>query len=218
MRYDPGMNQPQSQAQSSAANPQGHPALVHAMKTMPAWKMKFLGFGLAIGCVGAGTQIAGYVMNEPAAPAVQTAPVSGPSAAPAGSSGFVGNSSQNAPQSSGANSTTTDSTTSSPGLVGALSPFMSHFGFSLFVGILFGVVFRTFLRTALLISALIVGAAYSLTHVLHVNIDMTAVKTDTSQAVSWLTDQGYRLKTMLFHVLPSSTAASVGFILGFKKR
>jgi uncharacterized membrane protein (Fun14 family) len=50
------------------------------------------------------------------------------------------------------------------------------------------------------------------------NVDLTAVKSSTTQAGGWLADQSYRLKDMLFHALPSSTAASIGFLLGFKRR
>jgi uncharacterized membrane protein (Fun14 family) len=184
---------------------------------MPTWKMKLLGFGLAMGCIGGGAQVATYFLNAPATSVSQTAPPPSGTSTPARSSGFLGNQPPvNSPPISPP--PTAPSTTPSGGIVNTLTPFMSHFGFSLFVGILFGVIFRTFLRTALLISALIAAAVYGLTHLLHLNVDLTQVKTDTNQAVSWLTDQGYRLKTMLFHVLPSSTAASVGFLLGFKKR
>jgi uncharacterized membrane protein (Fun14 family) len=209
---------PMYSSQSDYTKPQDRPALVHAVRTMPRWKWKILGIGLTIGCIGVGGQIASAYLKPAPTPApvshsTSAAPVNG--VAPSGSSGFAGGHPQ---------STAPDATTTSPPpaatstLIDAVTPFMSHFGFSLFVGIVVGLAFRTFLRVALLFSAIIVGGAMAISYFGHINIDMTTVKADTSQAVSWLTDQGYRLKTMLFQALPSSTAAGVGFLLGFKRR
>ena len=104
-----------------------------------------------------------------------------------------------------------------PSLTDKLTPFMSKFGFSLFVGVTVGLIFRTFLRMTFIALALIVAVGAGLSY-LHINVDISAVKADTSQASSWLMDQGYRLREVLFNALPSSTAAGVGFFLGFKKR
>ena len=94
---------------------------------------------------------------------------------------------------------------------------MTRVGFSLFVGVIVGLLFRTFIRIALSISALVIAGATALSF-FHINIDMTVVKADASQTTHWLTHQAYVLKGMLFHALPSSTSASLGFIFGFKKR
>jgi uncharacterized membrane protein (Fun14 family) len=194
-----------SHPESDYTKPQDRPALVHAVRTMPRWKWKLLGFGLMIGCIGVGGQVASTYLKPPATPQSHTA-----TAAPV----------NGAQPSAGSPAATPASPApaSSPTIVDMITPFMSHFGFSLFVGIVVGLVFRTFIRVALLFSALIIGGAMALSYFFHVNVDMSVVKADTSQAVSWLTDQGYHLKGMLFQALPSSTAAGVGFLFGFKKR
>jgi uncharacterized membrane protein (Fun14 family) len=176
---------------NSDSNQEARPRMIHAVKTMPRWKWKLLGIGLSIGCIGAAGQAASHFLVAPA-PVQQTAPASP--------------------------STVTTPPPSSPTLTDALAPFMSKFGFSLFIGIVVGLIFRTFIRLALTMSVITIGCAMAVSYLFHINIDMTVVKADTSQAVNWMTDQGYRLKDMMFHVLPSSTAASLGFLFGFKRR
>jgi uncharacterized membrane protein (Fun14 family) len=213
------------------------PALKHAIKSMPHWKWRLLTFGLVIGMIGVAGQAYTFFSGQtpPAnAPAAQqttapqtTAARSVSPAPPVGSSGFVGGQTpagsypQN-PPTPGANPQATpvaDSSQAAPPDYSQLwKPFMTKVGFSLFVGIFVGVLFRAFFRIAMLISLLIVGAAMGLSYFHILNVDLTSVKTETAQATNWLADQGYRLKDMLFHALPSSTSAGIGFILGCKRR
>jgi uncharacterized membrane protein (Fun14 family) len=206
---------------SDTPKPPDRPALMHAVKTMPSWKVKLLSFGLLLGCIGVGGQVASNYMKGPAplAPPTHVAPNAAP--APTGSNGFVNGQPAyptTPPATPAVQQPSSPTPAPSPTLLDAVTPFMSHFGFSLFVGIVVGLIFRTFIRVALLFSALIVGGAMALSYFGHINIDLGTVKTDTSQAVSWLMQQGTILKGMIFQALPSSTAAGVGFLLGFKRR
>jgi uncharacterized membrane protein (Fun14 family) len=208
------------------------PALSHAIRTMPRWKWRLLGIGLVIGTIGLVGQGAAYLSsrNARSAPTNQqpagSTGVATPSAAPgapAGASGFVGGQpTAPAPGTAGTpGSPTPDASgdsSATPGMTQVMTPFMTRVGFSLFVGIVVGLVFRTFIRLALTLSVLTIGAAAALSYFHVVNVDLTAVRTETAQATGWLADQGYRLKDMLFNALPSSTSAGIGFLLGFKRR
>ena len=196
--------------------------LAHALKTMPHWKRKILVISMVIGCIGVSGHAASFLAHGSTPATPQTAqplpavPGTGTGTPPGGSSGFVSGQPVSSTPSASAPAQTSPPAPDS-GLTQALTPFMTHVGFSLFVGVIVGLIFRTFLRMALTITALIVAAAMALSY-FHINVDLTAVKTNASQATSWLSDQGYRLKDMLFNALPSSTAAGIGFFLGLKRR
>jgi uncharacterized membrane protein (Fun14 family) len=205
-------------SQTDQYKPHDRPAMVHAVKTMPTWKWKILGFAFAMGCVGVGGEATSYFLKHPrpATTVNETAPASpGSGYVPSGSSGFVSGQPSNAiPDSTSAS----PPSATAPTLTDAITPFLSHFGFSLFVGVIVGLIFRTFIRMAMLTTALIVGGAMALSYFHILNVDLTMVKNETAQATSWVNDQGDRLKDMLFHALPSSTAAGLGFLFGFKKK
>ena len=199
-------------------NQQSRPAMVHAVRTMPRWKWRLLGFAFTVGCIGVGGEAASYFLKHPVEkkPAItQTVPSSpGYSNAPAGSSGFV---SGQPVTPTGDSTPSTPALPASPTITDLITPFLSHFGFSLFVGVIVGLVARTFIRMAILITALIVGGAMALSY-FNVNVDLNSVRTQASQATSWLSTEGDQIRSFIFNALPSSTAASVGFLFGFKKR
>jgi uncharacterized membrane protein (Fun14 family) len=196
------------------------PALKHAIKSMPRWKWRLLTLGLVIGMIGVAGQAYSFFagQNSPAnAPVVQqSSGMPSASPAPVGSSGFV----SGHPAATDSPAVTTSDSTQQPAsdYSQLWKPFMTKVGFSLFVGIFVGVVFRAFLKMATVVCLLIVGAAMGLSYFHILNVDLTTVKTETAQATSWLADQGYRVKDMLFHALPSSTSAGIGFLLGLKRR
>jgi uncharacterized membrane protein (Fun14 family) len=206
----------------SGTDTQKQPALKHAIKSMPGWKWRLLTLGLVVGMIGVGGQVYGFFrgenprVNAPVMHQATAAPSASP--APMGSRGFVsGQPASTDTQTAG--TPAADSTQQSPPDYSQLwKPFMTRVGFSLFVGIFVGVVFRAFLRTAMMISVAIIGGAMALRYFNVVNVDLTAVKTETAQATNWFADQGYRVKDMLFHALPSTTSAGIGFILGLKRR
>jgi uncharacterized membrane protein (Fun14 family) len=186
--------------------------LKHAVKTMPRWKWRLLQLAMVVGAIGLVGQTAERLNAGPqaaVAPVVSTHIVS-TETPPAGAS------SPASPVRILPDGSTPSAAQQS--LLQAVTPYMATIGFSLFVGVVAGLVFRTFLRMALMLTTLIVGGAMALSYFHVMNIDLTAVKADTSQATSWLTDQGYRLKDMLFNALPSSTGATVGFLFGIKRR
>jgi uncharacterized membrane protein (Fun14 family) len=207
--------------------------LNHAVRTMPGWKKMLLGLSLLVGVAGFAVEEAGSVVKK-TAPAVPTAPthvapgeptagspVVGSGFVPAGSSGFVASpSSASAPQPApGPGVAPADSSqTEAQGMSALMTPYLTRVGFSVFIGVVIGFLFRTFIKIAVGISALVVAAALALSYFHIVNIDMTAVKTETASASAWISDQAFRLKDVIFHALPSSTGAGVGFIFGFKRR
>ena len=204
------------------------PALAQAVKTMPRWKWKVLAFALIVGCIGVAGQAITMFRKGPApepqkvvvTKTVPATPAPGnEGGAPSGSSGFVGGAPSATPGAATPQTTTvTTVTTPADSPSSMLTPFMTRVGFSLFVGVIVGLIFRTFFKIALMITTLIIGAAMALSYFQILNVDMTLVKNETAHATSWLSDQGYRLKDMLFSALPSSTSAAVGFFMGFKKR
>ncbi len=204
-------------------------ALKHAIKSMPNWKWRLLTIGLVIGLIGVGAQMFTVISGQKP-PANQTSVArtatpqgsASPSGAPTpgGSRGFV---SEQAPapadSQSDQSAPSADSSSQQPNDLSQLwKPLMTKVGFSLFIGIVTGVLFRAFLKTAMAISMLVIGGAMALSYYHVVNVDLTSVKSETAQATSWLADQGYRVKDMLFHALPSSTSAGIGFFLGLKRR
>ncbi len=214
------------QSNSLDAPVQSKSAIRQAVKHMPSWKWKLLGFSLVTGCIGVGGEAASYFLKHPQpAPVVtQSTPVSpGSINLPSGSSGFVGsqpadgNTYPQSPPVPPAAPAASPASPDAPTMTDLITPFMSHFGFSLFVGVIVGLIFRTFVRMTILFTALVALVGVAFAH-FHINIDLTSVKNESAQATSWLTDQGYRIKDMLFHALPSSTAAGIGFLFGFKKK
>jgi uncharacterized membrane protein (Fun14 family) len=200
------MNKQVYQSNGAGSQVQKSLRVVHAVKTMPRWKWKLLGLGLIIGILGVLGQGAVMLNNgspSPAAPVAHSEPNAMPAAGPrtpvVSTVDALGN-------------------TPPPTFTQLMTPFLTHVGFSLFVGVILGLMFRTFLRMALLFTALVVGGAMALSYFHVMNVDLTAVQTDTARATSWLADQGYRVRDMLFHALPCGTSAGLGFILGFKKR
>ncbi len=205
----------------SGTDTEQQPALTHAIKTMPRWKWRLLGLALVIGCIGVAGQVSTYLKSTPAPghasnvpQAMQPSPTTPAIGAPAGSSGFVAGQ----PSSSTPAPDATPQAQVEPESSFIWKALMTRVGFSLFIGVIVGVIFRVFLRTALLISALIVSAAMALSYFHIMNVDLTMVKAQTAQATNWISDQGYRLKDVLFHALPSSTSAGIGFFLGLKRR
>jgi uncharacterized membrane protein (Fun14 family) len=191
--------------------------LPHAIRSMPRWKWRLLFIGLVIGCIGVAGQAVTYFRNanvRATQPAAQQSPTLPSSGGAASAPGFV------SPQRVSPVSPDAEPSPSSPSPAGSRtwSPFMIRVGFSLFVGILAGVIFRAFLRTALILSGLLVAGAMALSYFHVITLDATAVKAETVQATGWLTAQAYLLRDMLFHTLPSSTAAGIGFLLGLKRR
>jgi uncharacterized membrane protein (Fun14 family) len=189
------------------------PALVHAIRTMPRWKWRLISIGLVIGSIGLVSQVAAFLNtpHDPVFPShAQVAP----------SNGLPPSSSSANPRatSAGPESLPPTSPDAQPNPMSPWKPFMTKFGFSLFVGIAIGTIFRTFLRGALVVTGLIAAAAAGLSYYHVVNVDMTAVNHDATLVTGWLSDQGMRLKDMLFSHLPSSTAAGIGFFLGLKRR
>jgi uncharacterized membrane protein (Fun14 family) len=190
------------------------PAIVRAFRGMPRWKWRLLTIGLVIGSIGLVSQVSAF-LNTPHDPVFpQHAKVVESNAAPPGSSAAHPRST--APDADASPSPTT--TDPQPDPMAPWKPFMTKFGFSLFVGIAIGTIFRTFYRIGLTITGVVVAAAAALSYYHVVNVDMTAVSHGTALATGCLADQAYRVKELLFHALPSSTAAGIGFFLGLKRR
>jgi len=95
---------------------------------------------------------------------------------------------------------------------------MTRIGLSFFVGIVVGTIFRTFAKMAIGITALIAAAMAGLSYFHIFNVDFSSVQNEYQHGVSWLHDQAYRLKDVVFNALPSSTSAAVGFISGLKRK
>jgi uncharacterized membrane protein (Fun14 family) len=207
---------------------------------MPSWKRKLATASLVLGAVGGGTQLASSALESKTSPSANTTTVAttpaapgasgggASSAMPAGSSGFVAGgapySAKNQPPypSAADPGTITAPPTTAPSqpptLTQRISPWMTRLGISFFVALIIGLMFRTFLKIAAGITVVIGGIILALSYFHVLNIDMTQVKTEYASASGWIADQGTRLKDLVMHALPSSSAAAAGFMSGFKKK
>jgi uncharacterized membrane protein (Fun14 family) len=196
--------------------------LHHAVRTMPRWKKILLVMSLLVGVAGFGVQEASSYMRKSApptpTPAVTGRPAPSGGVMPGGSSGFVGGGSPASPAPDSSTSTTSSPQTQAPSVSDKMTPYVTRIGFSVFIGAVVGFIFRTFIKLAAGITALIVAIAIGLSYFHILNVDMTAVKTETANASGWLSDQAGRLKEVIFSALPSSTGAGAGFVFGFKRR
>ena len=196
--------------------------VVRAFGTMPGWKRTLLGVSLLIGAIGAFGEVASYSHHKnaqpPSAETRSTSNPNAPSYVPPGSSGFAGKQPDTDSAPSTATPTNTTSTDQSPTATETVTPWMRRLGFSFFVGLVVGFLFRTFLKMATMLSLLVGGGFLALSYFGILNVDLTSVKSQYASSASWISDQAFRLKDVIFAALPSSTAAGAGFLSGFKRR
>jgi uncharacterized membrane protein (Fun14 family) len=110
------------------------------------------------------------------------------------------------------------STDTSPDFWQRMAPHARNFGFSVVIGFLAGWFFRTFLKTMAFVTAIMVAGFFLLSYFNVLNIDVAGMKMQYDSVAHWLTEQGSRLKDVVFSYLPSTTGAFVGAFLGFLRR
>ena len=169
--------------------------------TMPGWHQIVLIAGVLIAVVGG--------VGKATTPSAPTAQVSADGSIPSGSSGLVGDPGP-----------TSDSGIQI-GTFGKISPHMIGVGFSIVVGFILGWFFRAFIKSMAMITVLIGGTLWALSHfnILHLSDEnVTRIKENSAQATSWATAHASQFKDFIMAHLPSSGSGTLGAFLGFRRR
>lgn len=171
-----------------------------------------LGIALAM-AIGGGVMQLMHPASLPPEPRHTTAPPVTPSSP--GGRGFV--SSDASPTDTSTSPDTTEEVV--PAAPSRVPPWMTRVGASLIVGYIAGWLFRVFIKTATLITSVGIAIVMALSYFHVVNVDFTAAaERDSKTAMAWAIDQGDHLRKALVAHLPSSTSATVGGFLGFRRR
>ena len=212
------------------------------MRAVPKWKLAVLLAALAAAGVGAGVKIASGVGRSQAsdaarADAAQIA-AEGPAAkelphstAPPGRS-FVGSAPPRAeqadrraeqadrPESPAAAPRADDPAPSAdaPTFTDRAATWLTAGGLSLFAGIVLGVMARSFVKTAAAVAAFLVIGGVVLSYFRVLPVDFAMMKSNYDSVSPWLTDHLGGLKDFVIAHLPSTSAATVGFFLGFLRK
>jgi uncharacterized membrane protein (Fun14 family) len=176
-----------------------HNFLTHLM-VMPGWHKAVILMAGALALLGTVGQFAGKLKEPPAAQRSVSDPTG----------------SRLVPDSSSSATRTDDG-----GLLIRLSPHAVKVGLSIILGFILGWIFRAFLKTMALITILIVGGLWLLSHfgVLHVGSwDVETVKSKSSEAASWLEQHAQHLKDLALSHLPSAGGGTFGAFLGFRRK
>ena len=194
----------------------GQPSLARAFRTMPKWKALLLTVSLVVGILGVGGMVAANRLRAAPQTVTVTTPVPAQrgTALPSGSSGFVGGSGSAAPAEQ---QTTVTTKPAEPSLTDKVSPYLTGVGLSFFVGIVVGLISRTFIKLATMLAGLAIAAVAAL-HYFNVNIDMTSVQAQTTQATSWLQGLLTQVMGVVSNHLPSAGGGMAGFLFGLKRK
>jgi uncharacterized membrane protein (Fun14 family) len=187
-------------APSSRWTSSHHNFLTHLM-VMPGWHKAVILVAGALALAGTAGVFAGKFKEPPAAQRSVSDP----------------NGSRFVPDSSSSSATRTDD----GGLLIRLSPHAVKVGLSVILGFILGWIFRAFLKTMALITLLVVGGLWLLSHfgVLHVGSwDVDTVKSKSSEAASWLQQHAQQLKDLALAHMPSAGGGAFGAFLGFRRK
>ena len=208
-------------------------------RAVPAWKKKVLLVALAAATLGGGVRAAALISgrHEVAAAKSEAAASEAPAvkvenrrpAAP--SAGFVNGSARPAarpaatpadsaetPDSSPANSESAAPPEVPPTLTDRLGGWLVAAGLSLFAGMVLGVMFRAFVKTAAAVTAVLLIGVVALSYFQILPIDFATMRNNYDSISPWLTDHLAGLKGVVLSHLPSATAATAGFFLGFLRK
>lgn len=191
-----------------------------AYHLMPHWTRKLLVISLVLGVVGAAAQLV-YAQK----PRTRTVEVPNPAAKvnpaspgrPGGSSGFVGTAGPSDPTPAVPATITTEQPVE-PTLAEQVTPVAMKGGFSLFVGIIFGVIFRAFVKISAMVTAVALMGVAALSYFHVIDLDRNAVKSEVSTGMNWVKKQANGIRKEVFAMLPSTTAAGVGFFMGLRRK
>ena len=189
-------------APSSRWTSSHHNFLTHLM-VMPGWHKAVILVAGALALAGTAGLFAGQFKQPPGAPEQRS--VSNP-----GGSHLV-------PDTSSSSATRTDD----GGLLIRLSPHAVKIGLSIILGFIFGWIFRAFVKSVALITLLVVGGLWLLSHlgVMHLGSwDVDTVKSKSSEAASWLEQHAQHLKDLALSHLPSAGGGTFGAFLGFRRK
>jgi uncharacterized membrane protein (Fun14 family) len=207
----------------SADSPTGQPLrwknapeqfLAHLV-VMPRWHKMVILIAGAMAVLGtAGQLVARFRQPAPQAPA----PAVVQPQSSGGHSSFVDDSArpadQTAPQQPAA--TPADDT-----ILGRLSPHATKIGLSVVLGFIVGWLCRAFLKTMALLTMVVIGGLWLLSHfgILHfAQGDVDRLREKSAEAASWLEQHARQLKDMAIAHLPSTSGGTFGALLGFRRR
>ncbi len=91
-------------------------------------------------------------------------------------------------------------------------------GIGFIAGFVIGWIFRAFLKTMLLVSVLCGGLFLALSYFNILNLDLTKARTQYESGMSWVSDQGTRLKDASLRHIPSGVPALFGGFLGMRRK
>ena len=106
-------------------------------------------------------------------------------------------------------------------LLGNISPHMQGVGLSLVLGFIIGWFFRAFIKTMALLTFVVFGSLWLLSHYHILNVsdqNIDAMKTESTAAASWLSAKAMGLKDFAIAHLPSSGGGTFGAFLGLRRR
>jgi uncharacterized membrane protein (Fun14 family) len=187
------------------------------------WKKKLLGLFAMIGVIGGGLWTHAVVTSEPPPPeppavllrADATPP---PSTPPSAARGFVdADEIAVEPDAEPVEDVQVDEEWQLP-WTGRLGGWLARFGLSFAVGLVAGVFFRSFLKTMAVITAVAIGAIVGLSYFEVLPIDFTTMRANFSSAGDALRGHAETAKDFVIDFLPSATAATFGFFVGFLRR
>ena len=204
-------------------------------RAVPAWKKKVLLIALAAATLGGGVRAAALISgrHEVAAAKSEAAASEAPAvkvenrrpAAP--SAGFVNGSARPAatpadsaetPDVSPANRESAAPPELPPTRTDRLGGWLVAAGLSLFAGMVLGVMFRAFVKTAAAVTAVLLIGVVALSYFQLLPIDFATMRNNYDSISPWLTDHLAGLKGVVLSHLPSATAATAGFFLGFLRK
>ena len=206
------------------------------MRAVPKWKLAVLLAALAAAGVGAGVKVASGVGRNRASdaaradaaevaaggPAAKSAEKSSAqSAAPPGRS-FVGSAAprgdRSDPPAAAPVADAPAPSADAPTLTDTAATWLTAGGLSLFAGIVLGVMARSFVKTAAAVAAFLLIGTVVLSYFQVLPVDFATMKANYDSVSPWLTDHLGGLKNFVIAHLPSTTAATVGFLLGFLRK
>ena len=97
-------------------------------------------------------------------------------------------------------------------------PAMFRWGFSFFVGFCIAYALRTFLKLTVVVIGLLLAVLFGLQHAGIIQVDWSAMNSYYGTIGNWLAEQTSSFHRFVTGHLPSSGTATLGLVVGFKKR
>jgi uncharacterized membrane protein (Fun14 family) len=101
---------------------------------------------------------------------------------------------------------------------GRLGGWLARLGISFAVGLVAGIFFRSFLKTMAALTAVAVAAVFALSYFQVLDVDTDNLRDNYDTAAGWAKGQVDGVKDLVMSFLPSVTASTVGFVVGFLRR